>query len=114
MMRRFAFVAVLLVAAGGPLSAQNWNHDWNRDRSWHNDDRYNDRRDDNRDYNRDRGNNGDNNRDVTDVQKRACRPDVFRLCSWYIPNRDAITACLHNNMDRLNGDCRAVMEGRLK
>jgi hypothetical protein len=94
---RIAFVIVLwLLGLSGISHAQNWS-DWKRD-----DDRRDDR--DNR----------DSNQDVTEVQKRACQPDVFRLCSWYIPNRDAITTCLHSNIDKLNADCRAVMEGRLR
>ena len=50
----------------------------------------------------------------TAVQRQACKPDVFRLCRWYIPNRSAITYCLHKNIELLSPDCRAVMEGRLK
>lgn len=87
---------------------QNWS-DWNRD-SGHRDEYRHDYRRDDQGWDRD-GNNGG---DVTETQKRACRPEVFRLCSWYIPNRDAITACLHSNIDKLNADCRAVMEGRLR
>lgn len=94
---RIAFVIMLwLLGLSGISHAQNWN-DWSRD-----------------DYRRDDRDNRDSNHDVTEVQKRACQPDVFRLCSWYIPNRDAITACLHSNVDKLNADCRAVMEGRLR
>lgn len=114
---RIAVVSIfLLVGASGIAQTQNWNDgNWNRD-NWNRDsdrredyrgnDRWGERRDD-----RDSPN---DNRDVTELQKRACRPDVFRLCSWYIPNRDAITACLHSNIDKLNADCRAVMEGRLR
>jgi hypothetical protein len=36
------------------------------------------------------------------------------LCDRYIPDRDAITSCLHDNFTRLNPDCRAVFGGRLK
>lgn len=50
----------------------------------------------------------------TAVQRQACKPDVFRLCRWYIPNRSAITYCLHKNIELLSPDCRAVMEGRLR
>lgn len=50
----------------------------------------------------------------TEVQRRACRPDVFRLCAKWIPSREAITACLIRQMQQLNPDCRAVMEGRLR
>jgi len=48
------------------------------------------------------------------AQRRACKPDVFRLCSEFIPNRPAITNCLQHNKYRLSADCLAVFEGRLK
>jgi hypothetical protein len=48
------------------------------------------------------------------AQRRACRPDVFRLCNQFIPDRAAITNCLQRSKPRLNPDCRAVFEGRLK
>lgn len=98
---RTAFTAALFLASCSALHAQGWNHDG---QGYRHDDRD---RSDNRDSR-------DDNRDVTQVQKNACKPDVFRVCSWYIPNRDAITSCLHTNIDRLTPDCRAVMEGRLK
>jgi hypothetical protein len=50
----------------------------------------------------------------TYAQRQACRPDVFRLCSVYIPRRGPITDCLQRNFDRLSQDCRAVFEGRLR
>jgi hypothetical protein len=50
----------------------------------------------------------------TPAQKRACRPDVYRLCAAEIPSVRAITRCLERNMSRLNPDCRAVFEGRLQ
>jgi hypothetical protein len=49
----------------------------------------------------------DENRGEIDA-RRACTPDVFRLCGQYIPNREQIVACLHNNRRNLNPDCRAV------
>jgi hypothetical protein len=48
------------------------------------------------------------------AQRRACRPDVFRLCNQFIPDRAAITNCLQRSKPRLSPDCRAVFEGRLK
>jgi hypothetical protein len=48
------------------------------------------------------------------TQRRACRPDVLRLCGPFIPDRVAITQCLDHNKPRLSPDCLAVMEGRLK
>lgn len=48
------------------------------------------------------------------VQRRACKPDVFRLCGEFIPDHVAITACLERKLDELSPGCRAVFEGRLK
>jgi len=50
----------------------------------------------------------------TEVQRRACQPDVFRLCAKWIPDRDAITNCLVRNMGQLSPICRAVMNGNLR
>jgi len=50
----------------------------------------------------------------TSAQRRACKPDGFRLCSQFIPNRTAITSCLQHNKPGLNPDCRAVFDGKLK
>ena len=50
----------------------------------------------------------------TPAQKRACRPDVYRLCAAEIPNVRAIVRCLRSNMSRLSPDCRAVFENRLQ
>ena len=50
----------------------------------------------------------------TSVQRRACTPDVFRLCGEFIPNPTAITYCLEHKKSRLNRECRAVIEGRLR
>lgn len=47
-------------------------------------------------------------------QREACKPDVYRLCKWYIPSRSGITYCLYQNIDRLSSACRAVMEGRMR
>lgn len=47
-------------------------------------------------------------------QREACKPDVYRLCKWYIPSHSGITYCLHLNIDRLSPDCRAVIEGKLR
>ena len=44
--------------------------------------------------------------------RRACTPDVFRLCSAYIPNREQITACLRSQRRHLSPDCRTVFSGR--
>ena len=50
----------------------------------------------------------------TPAQKRACRPDVYRLCAAEIPNVRDITRCLQRRMSQLNPDCRAVFEGSLR
>jgi hypothetical protein len=50
----------------------------------------------------------------TAAQKKACRPDVFRLCAAEIPNVQAIVRCLRANESRLSPDCRAVFAGELR
>jgi hypothetical protein len=44
----------------------------------------------------------------TPDQRRACTPDVYRLCAGEIPNVRAITACLRRNMSNLSEACRAA------
>ena len=46
----------------------------------------------------------------TTDQRRACTPDVYRLCAGEIPNVRAITACLRRNKASLSEACRAVFE----
>jgi hypothetical protein len=48
------------------------------------------------------------------AQREACTPDVFRLCSDYIPDRDSIVQCLTRNTGRLSPGCRSVFAGKLK
>ncbi len=43
-------------------------------------------------------------------QRRACTPDVYRLCAGEIPNVRAITACLRRNKASLSEACRAVFD----
>ena len=43
-------------------------------------------------------------------QKKACTPDVYRLCAGEIPNVRAITACLRRQRANLSDACRAVFE----
>ena len=38
----------------------------------------------------------------------ACTPDVYRLCSGFIPDEDAITTCLMQHKPQLSAGCRAV------
>ncbi|MEW6645559.1 MAG: hypothetical protein AB1586_34025 [Pseudomonadota bacterium] len=42
-------------------------------------------------------------------EQDACRPDVFRLCSRFIPDVDGIVACLNASGPRLSPACHAVM-----
>jgi hypothetical protein len=46
----------------------------------------------------------------TQEQRRACTPDVYRLCAGEIPNVRAITACLRRQKANLSEACRAVFE----
>jgi hypothetical protein len=45
----------------------------------------------------------------TPEQQEACKPDVFRLCGNFIPNVDAIIACLKTNEPNLSPPCHEVM-----
>jgi hypothetical protein len=49
---------------------------------------------------------------ATPEQKRACTPDVYRLCAGEIPNVKAITACLRRQKASLSEACRAVFDQR--
>ena len=44
----------------------------------------------------------------TSEQRRACTPDVYRLCAGEIPNARAITACLRRQKASLSPACAAV------
>jgi hypothetical protein len=46
----------------------------------------------------------------TPEQRRACTPDVYRLCAGEIPNVRAITACLRRQKGSLSAACAAVFE----
>jgi hypothetical protein len=41
-------------------------------------------------------------------QRRLCTPDVFRLCSSEIPDRDRIIACMKRQRASLSEGCRSV------
>lgn len=45
----------------------------------------------------------------TDAERKACEPDVNRLCSQFIPDRDKIIVCLNQKIRQLNPACRSVM-----
>jgi hypothetical protein len=47
----------------------------------------------------------------TQDAQSACTPDVFRLCSQFIPNREPIVACLVRSRALLSPACRAVFGG---
>ena len=38
----------------------------------------------------------------------ACTPDVYRLCSQFIPDEDNIVACLQKNVSNLSPACHKV------
>jgi hypothetical protein len=42
----------------------------------------------------------------TPEQRQACQPDAMRLCSEFIPDVDAITACMTKNRIKLSSACR--------
>ena len=44
----------------------------------------------------------------TPEQQEACKPDVFHLCSNFIPDADRITACLRGNEPQLSQSCHDV------
>jgi len=46
----------------------------------------------------------------TPEQKRACTPDVYRLCAGEIPNVQAIVSCLRRQKSNLSEACRAAFE----
>lgn len=43
-------------------------------------------------------------------QRRACTPDVYRLCAGEIPSVAKITACLRRKKASLSEGCRAVFD----
>lgn len=45
---------------------------------------------------------------ASDSDRSACTPDVFRLCSQFIPDVDGILGCLKLNRPNLSSACRAV------
>jgi len=44
----------------------------------------------------------------TPEQRKACTPDVYRLCAGEIPNVRAITACLRRQRSSLSPSCAAI------
>jgi hypothetical protein len=50
----------------------------------------------------------------TPEQRLACTPDVFRLCSAFIPDAHEITTCLRERSSELSDACRAAIEAETK
>ena len=50
------------------------------------------------------------NYSATPEQRKACTPDVYRLCAGEIPSAPKITACLRAKRDRLSPACAALFE----
>ena len=48
------------------------------------------------------------------AHRRACTPDVLRLCSEFIPNADEITICLREKNAELSDACRTAFEAGMK
>lgn len=42
----------------------------------------------------------------TDEEQQACTPDAMRLCGEFVPNVDAITACMIKKKAQLSPQCR--------
>ncbi|MCK1384237.1 hypothetical protein [Bradyrhizobium sp. 21] len=40
-------------------------------------------------------------------EQQACTPDAMRLCGEFVPNVDAITACMIQKKSQLSPQCRA-------
>jgi len=53
----------------------------------------------------------------TPEQQQACQPDAMRLCGEFVPNVDAITACMIRKKSQLSPQCRVFFRsgrGRAK
>jgi hypothetical protein len=50
----------------------------------------------------------------TPALRKACKPDVIRICNGPPPQYADTRSCLEANMANLSPKCRAVFEGRLK
>ena len=49
----------------------------------------------------------------TAEQRLACTPDVFRLCSAFIPNADEITTCLRERNAELSDACMKAIQAEM-
>jgi hypothetical protein len=50
----------------------------------------------------------------TPEARQACTPDVFRLCSGFIPDANEITACLRERNAELSDACRQFVAPGVK
>lgn len=50
------------------------------------------------------------NSNASPAQRKACTPDVYRLCAGEIPSVAKITSCLRRKKASLSDACRAVFE----
>ena len=46
----------------------------------------------------------------TQDEQNACMNDAFNVCGHAIPDRDRVAACLAQNINRISGACRTVMQ----
>ena len=49
---------------------------------------------------------------VTEEQRTACTPDVFRLCSAAVPDVQRIIACMRRERSQLSPACRSVLNAK--
>ena len=49
---------------------------------------------------------------VTEEQRAACTPDVFRLCSAAVPDVQRIIACMRRERSHLSPACRSVLNAK--
>lgn len=50
---------------------------------------------------------------VTESERAACTPDVFRLCSSEIPNVNRVIACMKAKRASLSAPCRVVFDAKI-
>ncbi|MBN8965910.1 MAG: hypothetical protein J0H89_11150, partial [Rhizobiales bacterium] len=46
----------------------------------------------------------------TPEEQQACVDDAFNICGHAIPDRNRVEVCLNQNISRVSGACRAVMQ----
>ena len=51
---------------------------------------------------------------VSENDRAACAPDVFRLCSSDIPNVDRIIACMRAKRANLSPACKSVFDAKVQ